>query len=127
MICGICGEPGHLERNGNHASCNAEARKLERQALKLKVVVPVKKITQKRAGQMAEYLKLKREYMALYPVCEVPECNLKAVDVHHAGGKENDKLTDVNNFVALCRKHHIFYTENSREAIDKGISKSRTI
>jgi hypothetical protein len=30
MICGICGEHGPLERNGNHASCNAAVRKAAR-------------------------------------------------------------------------------------------------
>jgi hypothetical protein len=109
------------------ATCNAATRKLEREAAKVKVIVPVKKITQKRAGQMVEYMKLKREYLALYPVCEVPECNIKAVDIHHQKGRENDMLLNSDFYMAVCRKHHVYYTENSREAIDQGISKSRTI
>lgn len=108
------------------ASCNHAARKAERLAKKQTVVTPVKKITAKRAAQTVEYLKLKREYLALYLVCEVDECNLKSVDVHHQKGRENNLLTDTNYFFAVCHKHHQEMTEHSKAAIEKGYSASRT-
>jgi hypothetical protein len=108
------------------ASCNAARRKAERQANKVKVVQPANKVSPKRAGQIAEYVKLKREYIALYPVCEVPECDLKAVEIHHQRGKEGERLTDVNYFMSVCRKHHEEMTEHSKDAIDKGYSHLRT-
>lgn len=104
------------------ATHNAEDRKAERQSKKVKVVVPIKKVTAKRAAQNVEYLKLRKEYLALYPVCEVPECNIKAVDIHHQKGKENDLLLDTNYFMSVCRGHHIQFTEHSKDAIEKGYS-----
>lgn len=109
------------------ASCNAAARKAVRQSKRVTIVSPSKKITAKRAAQTVEYTKLRREYLALYPVCEVPECNIKAVDIHHQRGRENDLLLDTNYFMAVCRGHHIEFTEHSKDAIEKGYSHPRTI
>lgn len=109
------------------ASCETAERKAAKQANKTKVVTQVQKITPKRAAENVQYLKLRREYLALYPVCEVPECNLKAVEIHHQRGRENDRLLDTNFFMAVCHAHHAEFTEHSREAIDKGFSKSRTV
>lgn len=112
-------------RTDQCASCNSRDRKAERQMNRVKIVAPPNKVSPKRAGQVVEYIKLKREYLALYPVCEVPECHLRSVDVHHQGGKEGDRLTDVNYFMALCRPHHDEFTEHSNQAIKNGYSKSR--
>lgn len=100
-----------------------EDRKAER--TQAKVVKPIKKVSDKRAGQNAEYLKLRREYLTLYPMCEVEECQEKSCDIHHQRGREGERLLDTNYFMAVCRDHHIFYTEHSKEAIEKGISVSR--
>jgi hypothetical protein len=120
--CGTIAE-GNTEQCATH---NAEDRKAERQANKVKVVASPNKVSPKRAGQVAEYVKLKREYMALYPVCEVPECNLRSVEIHHQRGKEGERLTDINYFMAVCRPHHDEFTEHSKQAIKDGHSVSRT-
>lgn len=121
--CGAMAE-GNTEQCASH---NAEDRKQARQANKTKVVTQVQKITPKRAAENVQYLKLRREYLGLYSVCEVPECNLKAVEIHHQRGRENDRLLDTNFFMAVCHAHHAEFTEHSRDAIDKGFSKSRTV
>ncbi len=120
--CGAMAE-GNTEQCASH---NAEDRKNERQAMKQKVVRQVQKVTAKRAGQNQEYYKLRAEYLALYPVCEVEECNLKAVEIHHQKGRENDRLLDTSYFMAVCRKHHEEFTEHSRKAINEGHSFLRT-
>ncbi len=127
MIIGDC-SCGRRCRAGSDqcATCEAEDRKLSRNALKVKVVKPVKKVTAKRAGQLQEYAKLRKEYMALYPVCEVPECNERSVELHHQKGRENDMLLDTNYFFACCKRHHDEFTEHSKEAIENGYSVSRT-
>ena len=44
--------------------------------------------------------------------CEIPDCNLHAVDIHHViprskfGTKTKHIQDDIGNLVALCRKHH---------------------
>lgn len=128
ITCIIDGCPNPVENRetGLCASCGAAMRKAERQSKKVKIVSPVKKITQKRAAQTVEYTKLRREYLALYPVCEVPECNIKATEIHHQKGKENDMLLDTNYFMAVCPGHHHEFTEHSNNAIEKGYSYKRT-
>lgn len=121
-----CGNISENKETGECASCGSARRKAERLSRKATIVNPVKKITAKRAAENIEYLKLKREYLIVYPVCEVEECHLKSVDVHHQGGKENGRLLDINFFMAVCRQHHDYYTEHSREAIEKGYSVLRT-
>jgi len=108
MLCGTC----------NHAR-----RKSER--AKPLVIKPIKKVSEKRANQNAEYLKLRRGYLALYPMCEVEDCQNRSQDLHHQKGREGDLLLDTNYYMAVCRDHHIYYTEHSKEAIEKGISVSR--
>jgi hypothetical protein len=126
MTCVNCDSPKIENRELQLCgSCAAAIRKAERQANKVKIVTSPNKVSPKRAGQIAEYVKLKREYLALYPVCEVPECNIKAVEIHHQQGKEGERLTDVNLFMSVCRSHHIEFTEHSKEAIEKGYSKER--
>src|SRR5688572_23204983 len=100
--CGTIAE-GTTEQCASH---NAADRKQERQANKMKVVTPVKKVSQKRAVQNIEYLKIRREYLELYPVCEVPECDLKAVDIHHQKGRQEELLLESKYFMSVCRKHH---------------------
>lgn len=108
------------------ASCNHAMRKAERQALKVQVVKPVAKVSDKRGGQMTEYYKLRKEYLALYPACEVEDCHLKAVEIHHQRGREGERLLDTNFFMAICHAHHVEYTAKSKEAKEKGISVNRT-
>ena len=120
--CGAMVE-GRTEQCATH---NALDRKNARQEMKAQVVKPVKKVSEKRSGEMAEYLKLKREYLALYPVCEVEECNIKAIDIHHQRGREGARLLDTNFFMSVCRAHHNEFTEHSKKAIESGYSELRT-
>lgn len=120
--CGAMVE-GNTEQCGTH---NAEDRKSERQAKKVQVVRQIQKTTPKRAGEMQEYYKLRAEYLALYPVCEVEECNLKAVEIHHMGTRTNENLLDTNRFMSVCRGHHTEITTNSNWAKQNGYSVTRT-
>lgn len=126
MECSICG-CGIIENQELQlcASCNRDHRKAQHQATKSKVATPVNKVSPKRAEQNKEYLKLRKEYLDLYPVCEVPECNLKAVDIHHQRGRSGDMLTNVSYFMAVCRKHHIEIENNPNWAKEQGFSFKR--
>lgn len=122
--CIDCGG-GPIEANGRCASCSHALRKQERLSKKIQVVKPVRKVSHKRAEQMTEYMKLRNEYLALYPVCEVEDCNELSCDMHHQRGKEGERLLDTNYFMAVCRNHHNYYTEHSKEAIEQGVSHHR--
>ena len=47
------------------ASCAQAKRKADK--VKIKVVTPVKKVTQKRADDLSKYPGLKRQYIAIHP------------------------------------------------------------
>lgn len=124
---GTCACGNRCEGNTEQcASCNAAARKAERQSKRVTIVSPAKKITAKRAAQTVEYTKLRREYLEAYPACEVEDCNNKSSEIHHMAGRENEKLTDVNKFMAVCKTCHHRITTDSAWAIEKGYSYQRT-
>ena len=106
-------------------TCEHEKRKAKKNASKVKVVKPIRKVADKRAGQLREYSKLRKEYLLLYPVCEVEDCNERSTEIHHQRGKEGERLLDTNLFFAVCHTHHVFYTEHSKEAIELGVSLPR--
>jgi hypothetical protein len=121
-----CDNPVENRDTGLCASCGSLQRKLQRQTAKTKVVHPIKKVSQKQAIKNIEYLKVRREYLELYPVCEVPECNLKSTDIHHQKGKSTDELLmDVDYFMAVCRKHHTVIENNPNWAKEEGHSFKR--
>jgi hypothetical protein len=127
LECIECGNPRIENRDlGLCASCSAAMRKAHRQATKVKVVTPIKKVSQQQRVKNIEYLKVRQEYLALYPVCEVPECDLKATDIHHQKGKvTTELLMDVNYFMAVCRKHHTIIENNPNWAKENGFSFKR--
>lgn len=109
------------------ATCGFENRRLERKLKTTKVVVPIKKITEKRAKQNREYLEIREQFLEQYPVCQVKDCQNKATEIHHIQGRANDLLTNPENFLAICSTHHTHFTTNSAEAIKEGYSKLRSI
>lgn len=121
--CSDCGN-SKIEANGRCASCNLARRKQER--TKVKEVKPINKVSAKRAVQNQQYAKLRKEYLELYPVCEVVECHNKSVEIHHMNQRENERLLDVNYFLAVCRPCHEKITRDSAWAIANGYTYERT-
>jgi hypothetical protein len=128
QYCQFCGGvPVENQDTGECASCGASRRKAERQASKVKVVAPVKKVSAKRASQTKEYLKLRREYMETHPCCEVVECHARSKELHHMGGRENELLLNTDLFLAVCVEHHHKITTDSKWALENGYSVLRTV
>lgn len=78
----------------------------------LKRKTPLNRVSSKRAEELKEYRKLKREYIKKQSICEICETN-KAIDIHHRlplgrGGK----LCDTTIFVAVCRLCHNYIHNN---------------
>lgn len=49
--------------------------------------------------------------------CEIPDCNSRAVDIHHveARGMGGTKAPEnINNLIALCRSCHIKYGDKKQ-------------
>lgn len=121
------GNPVENRDTGLCASCGKAARKAEKMINNFKVVKPVEKVSEKRAGELQEYAKLRKEYLQLYPACEIDECNLKSVEIHHMKGRENDRLLDTTYFLAVCRKHHEDIHADTQWAKDNGLSVTRSV
>lgn len=102
-------------------------RKAAKQAAKVKVVTPVKKITAKRAKQNSEYLVMREQFLEQYPVCQVKDCQNKATEIHHMKSRANENLLDQENFLAVCPECHHKITVYSSWAISQGYSKLRSI
>lgn len=122
--CPSCGT-NKVERNGWCASCNHEQRKQERTQAKEKK--PIKKVSTQRAKQNQEYARLRDEYLSVYKTCEVVECHNRSNQIHHMQGRDGDKLTDVNLFLAVCPDCHRRITEDSAWAISQGYSILRSV
>lgn len=74
---------------------------------------------------LKEYRKLRKEYLAAYPMCQHPECVRAATEVHHAKGRTGKLLTDVRHFRGLCHEHHVWVELHPDEAKKLGLSASR--
>jgi hypothetical protein len=120
-----CSNPVENWDTGLCASCSHAQRKAERQASKVKIVTPIKKITTKRAAQNQEYLKLRKEYLEAYPACEVEDCHNKSKELHHKKGRDGDLLTNTDYFMGVCPSCHYRITTDSAWATSKGYSYSR--
>lgn len=66
----------------------------------------ISKVSEKRASQLRKYYVLRRKYLADNQVCEVSDCNNYSNQIHHKAGRENERLIDVNFFMACCEICH---------------------
>lgn len=116
------------------ASHNQAARKAERQAKKVQVVQPVKKISAKHAKELQDYGVLRRKYLMENPVCEsgLPGdiCGCLSVEVHHRA-KRGKNLLDSSTFMAICRPCHTYIETvmSAEERRERGflITKNETV
>lgn len=88
---------------------------------------PMKKRTKKRAKQERQYTPIRKKFLKEHPVCEIGDegCTSISTEIHHAGGREGDRLLKLEDFKAVCHNCHTKATEKSREAIAAGHSKTR--
>lgn len=107
------------------ATCARNKRKADQTQVKEKK--PINKVSAKRAVENKEYARLRRDYLEAYPVCEVVECHLPSKEIHHMQGREGDKLTDINFFLAVCPGCHMKIEKDTQWARDNGYSILRSI
>lgn len=104
MFCTSCGS-NKLEANGLCASCAHALRKASR--VKLQVVTPVKKVTQKRADELSKYPNLKSQYIAANRMCEVMllKCTILSTEIHHCSLSAKNFL-NTDTWMASCSTCH---------------------
>jgi hypothetical protein len=107
MNCIECDNPV-VEFNGLCASCNHAHRKAEREAKKIKVIKPVKKVSGKRADELTKYPKLKKDFLEHKMVCEfrLDGCTITATQPHHCSLLAKNFL-NTDTWKACCLSCHI--------------------
>lgn len=132
------GEPCINMCEGNTDFCgthNHAIRKADR--TKVKELKSINKISPKRRDLNQIYAQRKAKYLFDHPRCEYHGKDCKGGTLHHMAGRqgyvddyarEHDipALIDDRYFMNLCPTIHNWATENSKDAIEKGISISRT-
>jgi len=88
----------------------------------------IKKVSDKAERDNKKYNQLREEYFKNEEnkYCKAQlECFAdEATDVHHMEGR-GSHLLDTSTWLPVCRKCHQRITDNSKEAIQLGLSKSR--
>ena len=135
MSCLRCTiRPIENKDTGLCASCGADDRKAEKQAIKdalkkpsvplQRSTKPIAKRSDKRALQEDIYNQLAKAWKA-GKNCGVHGCKSPCHDVHHQKGKEGSLLLETKWWFPICREHHTQVTIDSAWAIREGYSISR--
>lgn len=91
---------------------------------------PLKKISARRAEQLREYAKVKREWWntlvyfngGATPLCEFDGCLQESEKTpHHARGRVHSLLTDTRHWRSLCRFHHAWVHAFPAKARNMGL------
>ena len=79
----------------------------------------IRAVAKKRVARNAEYAKLRREFLAEHPFCQVRGCGSHSCDVHHKA-RRGRFLLRVDTFLSCCRDHHTKIEENPEWAKANG-------
>lgn len=94
-------------------------RSLLKRKTPLKSGGKLRPISKKRAKQVKEYSKLRKEYLSVHTQCAVFPF-LKATEIHHKNHRENDRLNDAIYFLPVSKEGHLWLHENPAEARKRG-------
>lgn len=86
---------------------------------------PIKKVSKKRSKENAEYLRVREAFLDSLIFCEVDSCKNLAMEVHHKSGRIGKLLTDIDNFLGVCRECHNKIELNPQWAKKQGYSLNR--
>ena len=89
------------------ATHNAEKRKAEREAKKVKIIKPIKKMSAKRAEQVPVYSKLKMAFLEDKMMCELQfeGCFKLATQIHHVS-KSDLNFLNTETWKRACANCH---------------------
>jgi hypothetical protein len=83
---------------------------------------PIRKVSVKRAGELKDYSKLKKEFMSrpenqFCPVMKhFQAVDMPATEIHHINDRNGDRLNDTNYWLAVTRVGHTWIHSNPKEA-----------
>lgn len=119
-LCKHCGKEGHYQ-----TFCPSKPRKPieksqslgeSRKSLKRAVIKPV---SDKQKKRLAEYHKLRLEYLNIHSKCEarLEGCTKDATEIHHKASRDGDNL--FKHFCSVCRNCH--RTIHDKLSLEEGI------
>lgn len=79
----------------------------------------MKRVSDRQRKRLAEYSKLKREYLKQHPFCEVYP-DRPATEIHHCRGRISSLLCDTRYWLAVSRVGHAFIHLNPEWARQEG-------
>lgn len=87
----------------------------------------IKPVSEKRQKEIKQYIKDREEFLNKNTECQakLKNCSFLSDQVHHKGGREGDLLLDQTKWLAICAGCHTIVTEQSRMAIETGLSLPR--
>lgn len=77
-------------------------------------------VSPRRALQMADYRPARDEFLTLHPWCQFPGCTARSEVVHHAKGRDGERLLIVEHWRASCVPHNDFAETHTGEALALG-------
>lgn len=82
-----------------------------------KKIVKIKQVSDKRAVQLKEYSKLRKEFLKEHPMCEIYP-DKKAVEVHHTypGANRIKYFLEEDSWMAVSREGHNWIHENVKQS-----------
>lgn len=85
---------------------------------------PLRRVSKRRAERLRQYGVLRAYFLQRSSLCD--RCGkVPPTDVHHARGRFGSRLTNVHDWVALCRKCHDWVHRNPEEARKVGLMRDR--
>lgn len=124
-----CKKPRYLFSKGLCAYCYKKQYKPP----KIPKRQRIKAISEKKKKENLEYQKIRTEWMKDHDVCQanLPGClvpypvvDKSQLECHHMKGR-GVYLTDKRFFLCVCNSCHRWITDNSRQAIEMGLSLPR--
>lgn len=136
--CSACGFEGALWQSSpklcKTCAMKAKAESMEPSTRKVKtntetksykkVYSTISPISEKQSKRLAEYRKVRDQFLKENPFCKI--CGTtNDISLHHSRGRIGELLIDTAHFVTLCLKHHEQAEREPWWAKQMGISKSR--
>lgn len=119
--CVVCTKQFNFKHSSLEKTCSwqceqfrVDEKEKDKERKKQKKIAPV---SDKRLRQLAEYRKLRIEFLK-DKVC--PITKERATEVHHMNGREGERLNDISYFLGVSRYGHMWIHANPEEARLRG-------
>ena len=125
--CSNCGEERYIWKTvGRDRYCISCTAILFPPKPLIKNVVKINPVSKKRKKDNEIYSRLRKDFLLrnLFCSAKLHGCTRYVDDIHHKKGRGKYFL-DTTTWIGVCRSCHRWITENSRQAIELGLSDSR--